>query len=102
MDAQQLAQIVKVKQFQRLTCPHCQGDETLIAREFSFYPLPLPLAAGRLRLDIQLSCVACGALLRLRVYEVADDVLCRWEDDDPQGDAAALQVTDLPQRDGAE
>jgi hypothetical protein len=99
MTADQLAQIVKVQQFQRLTCPDCQGDETLIVRKFTFYPLPLPLQVGHLRLDIKLLCSACSALLRLRVYDVADDVICRWEDDDPEADAAALNVTDLPQRD---
>jgi hypothetical protein len=95
MTKDQLAQIVSARQWQRLTCPTCGGDDTLIARESAFYPLPLPLEAGNLRLDIQMRCQACDTLIRLRVYEQVDEMFIRVAPDDPHGDAAALNVTDL-------
>jgi hypothetical protein len=48
-----------------------------------------------LRLDIQMVCEVCGQLVRLRVYELTDEVLIRVAPDDPRGDAAALGLTDL-------
>jgi hypothetical protein len=94
MTKDQLAQIVRARQWQR-TCPSCGGDDTLIARECAFYPLALPLEAGMLRLDVQMGCRACEQLVRLCVYEQADEVCIRLALDDPHNDAAALNVTDL-------
>ncbi len=95
MTKDQLAKIVTARQWHRLTCPTCGHDDTLIARECAFYPLPLPLEAGNLLLDIQMHCQACDTLLRLRVYEQVDGMFIRLAPDDPYGDAAALDVTDL-------
>jgi len=83
------------RQWQRLTCPCCGADDSLTARESAFYPLALPLEAGDLRLDIQMVCEVCSKLVRLQVYEQADEVLIRVAPDDPHGDAAALGLTDL-------
>jgi hypothetical protein len=83
MTRDEYARIIDASQWERLQCPACGKDDadTLLAREVRFYRLPLPLPAGRLRLDIQLGCSACAKLLRLRVYEGADDVFMRFEDD---------------------
>jgi hypothetical protein len=95
MTKDQLARILVVREWHRMACPSCGGDETLIAREWSFYPVPLPLEAGDLRLDVQMRCRACEELIRLRVYELIDELQIRLAPDDPQSDAAALNVTDL-------
>jgi hypothetical protein len=95
MTKDQLAQIVLACQWQRLTCPSCGGNDTLIARECAFYPLALPLEAGMLRFDVQMECRACEQMVRLRVYEQADEMFIRLAPDDPHSDAAALNVTDL-------
>jgi hypothetical protein len=95
MTKDQVAQIITARQWQRLTCPCCGADDRLTARESAFDPLALPLEAGDLRLDIQMVCEACGKLVRLWVYEQTDEERIRVAPDDPQGDAAALGLTDL-------
>jgi hypothetical protein len=94
MTKDQLAQIISARQWQRLACPYCGADDSLTAREYAFYPLTLPLEAGSLRLDIQMACQACAQLVRLRVYEQVDELSIQVAPDDPQGDAAALGLTD--------
>lgn len=94
MTKDQLAQYINARQWQRLTCPCCGADDSRIARECAFYPLALPLAAGSLRLDIQMACQACHQLVRLRVYEQVDELCIRCAPDDPHGDAAALGLID--------
>jgi hypothetical protein len=95
MTKDQLAQIITARQWQRLTCPYCGADDRLTARECAFYPLALPLEAGNLRLDIQMVCEVCSQLVRLRVYERADELLICVAPDDPHGDAVAVGLTDL-------
>jgi hypothetical protein len=95
MTKDQLAHVLNASQWQRLTCPCCGHDDTLTARESTFYRLALPLCAGDLRLDIQMVCKRCRRMVRLRVYEQIDETLFRLAPDDPHGDATAVGLTDL-------
>jgi len=74
-DRQQQASLAlhAATRFHRLTCPTCDQDDTLIAREFTFYGIPAPRREGDVAIEVQLRCTHCHGRHWLRIVSVIGD-----------------------------